>query len=350
MKNIKAVALLLSMQVCVASPVLEIDRPEHHTEDGFRNYPIVKTSADLGFKFYWKRFIASFKIPEIPKGHVLSEEVAVFLYHKLQNEDTVTWIGQSTLLIKINGTTILTDPYFSEYASPFMMGPSRYARPGISAEKLPPIDIIMVSHNHYDHLDADFIESIQNKDAIHVFVPLKLGSFFSERGFKNVHELDWYGSNRLGDLRFMALPSVHYSGRGMNDKNRTLWCTWAITSQSGQYFFAGDSAYSPTLFKKIGEKLGAFDLAILGIGTYGNRKYGVNNHTTPEEAVVIGKEINAKTLLGIHWGTIDLSDEPPFEPPKRLHAAARKSGYSTEEAWIFKIGETRKLPGRRDLK
>lgn len=110
----------------------------------------------------------------------------------------------------------------------------------------------------------------------------------------------------------MALPSVHHSGRGMSDKNRTLWCTWAITSQSGQYFFAGDSAYSPTLFKKIGEKLGAFDLAILGIGTYGNRKYGVNNHTTPEEAVIIGKEINAKTLLGIHWGTIDLSDAPPL--------------------------------------
>jgi len=114
--------------------------------------------------------------------------------------------------------------------------------------------------------------------------------------------------------------------------------------------FAGDSAYSPTLFMNTGKKLGAFDLAILGIGTYGNRKYGVNNHTTPEQAVVIGKELNAKTILGIHWGTIDLSDELPFEPPKRFHAAARKSGYSAEKVWIFKIGETRWLPERRDLK
>lgn len=350
MIKIHAWTLLLVMQSCVADAIVENGRPMHHTDEGFRNYPFVEAPADLGFSFYWNRFIASFKTPEIPKGHVLPEEDTVSLYHKLQNENTITWIGQSTLLLKINGTTILTDPYFSEYASPFMMGPSRYAKPGISAENLPPIDIIMVSHNHYDHLDADFIESITNKATIHVFVPLKLGLFFSERGFKNVYELDWYGSKKLGDLRFTALPSVHYSGRGMNDKNQTLWCTWAITSLSGQYYFAGDSAYSPTLFKKIGEKFSTFDLAILGIGTYGNRKYGVNNHTTPEEAVVIGKEINAKTLLGVHWGTIDLSDEPPFEPPKRFHAAARKSGYPVEEAWILKIGETRRLPGRRGLK
>lgn len=338
--------LMLSVQVNAEVPRQEREKPEHHTTEGFRNYPVVEAPANLGLKFYWNRFIASFKTPEIPKGHMLPEKDAIALYKELQNENTVTWIGQSTLLMKINGTTILTDPYFSKYASPFIMGPSRFVNPGISAENLPPIDIIIVSHNHYDHLDTNFIESIVDKDTIHVFVPLKLGSFFSDRGFKNVYELDWYGSKRIGDIRFMALPSVHYSGRGMDDKNQTLWCSWAISSPSGQYYFIGDSAYSPTLFKEIGEKFGTFDLAMLGIGTYGNRKYGVNNHTTPEEAVAIGKEINAKTLLGIHWGTIDLSDEPPWEPPKRFHAAARKSGYLAEETWTMKIGETRRLPDR----
>lgn len=350
MINIHTWILLLVMQSCMAAEIAENDKLIHHTDDGFRNYPVVKAPADLGFKFYWKSFIASFKTPEIPKGHTLAEKDALSHYQKLQNENTITWIGQSTLLLKINGTTILTDPYFSKYASPFWVGPSRYVTPGISAEKLPPIDVIIISHNHYDHLDEGFIESITNKDTVHVFVPLKLEAFFSDRGFKNVYDLDWYGSKKIRDIQFTALPSVHYSGRGTDDKNHTLWCSWAISSYSGQYLFVGDSAYSPTLFKKIGEKFGTFDLAMLGIGTYGNRKYGVNNHTTPEEAVVIGKEINAKTLLGIHWGTIDLSDESPFEPPRRFHAAVHKSGYSVEKAWIFKIGETRLLPGRRDLK
>lgn len=342
--------LLLSAQANAETPGQETEKPDHHTIEGFRNYPVVEAPADLGFIFYWNRFISSFKTPVVPEEHILPEEVAVALYNEMQNENTITWIGQSTLLIKISGTTILTDPYISKYASPFIMGPSRYVKSGFSAERLPLIDIIVVSHNHYDHLDADFIESIENKDTIQVFVPLKLGSFFSERGFKNVYELDWYGSKTIDDIRFTALPSVHYSGRGMGDKNLTLWCSWAISSSSGQYYFVGDSAYTPILFKEIGEKFGAFDLAMLGIGTYGNRKYGVNNHTTPEEAVTIGKEINANTLLGIHWGTIDLSDEPPWEPPKRFHAAARKSGYPAEAVWTMKIGETRRLPAAGDKK
>jgi len=204
---------------------------------------------------------------------MLPEESAVELYQKLRDENTITWVGQSTLLIKINGITILTDPFFSKNASPFSVGPSRYVNPGISAENLPPIDIILVSHNHYDHLDVDFIESIPNKDEIHIFVPLKLKSFFSEFGFTNIYELDWYDSDKVGDIRLTALPSVHYSGRGINDKNTTSWCSWAMTTPFGKYYFIGDSAYSPVLFKQIGEKFGFFDLAMIGIGTYGNRKY-----------------------------------------------------------------------------
>ena len=118
---------------------------------------------------------------------------------------------------------------------------------------------------------------------------------------------------------------------------------------SGKYLFVGDSAYSPSLFKEIGDKFSSFDLAMVTIGTYGNRKYGVNNHTTPEEAVAIGREVNAKTLLGIHWGTIDLSEEPPWEPPERFRKAANEAGYSSENIWLMKIGETRRLPIRKPL-
>jgi len=338
--------LSLSMQTAAENPAQDAEKAHHHTSEEFRNYPVVEAPASLGFKFYWKRFISSFNTPVVPEDHVLPENKAISLFKELRNENTITWIGQSTLLIKINGTTILTDPFFSKYASPFWVGPSRFVDPGIHSENLPPIDIILISHNHYDHLDKKFIEAIPNKETIHVMVPLKLKSFFSERGFSNIYELDWHQSKTISDMRFTALPAVHYSGRGMSDKNQTLWCSWAISSPSGQYYFIGDSAYSPSLFKDVGEEFGNFDLAMIGIGTYGNRKYGVNNHTTPEEAVMIGKETHAKALLGIHWGTIDLSDENPWEPPKRFHASARQGSYLPDDVWTIKIGETRRLPGK----
>ena len=343
-KKLFALAFMVSLQAVAGGSPEEIERPKHHANEGFRNYPVVQSSQSLGFTFYWKRFISSFNRPNVPESHFLPEDKAVALYDALRYENTVTWIGQSTLLVKINGVTVLTDPFFSKYASPLALGPSRYVDPGISPQNLPTIDIILISHNHYDHLDEAFVEAVPNKASVHVLVPLKLGRFFSEKGYANIHELDWYESVSIKELHFTSLPSVHYSGRSIRDKNKTLWCSWAISSPVGQYYFTGDSAYSATLFKDIGKQFGYFDLAMVGIGTYGNRKYGVNNHAAPEEALLIGREINAGTLLGIHWGTIDLSDEDPWEPPKRFQSAAEKAGYSPDAAWIMKIGETRKLP------
>ena len=335
--------LVFVLRTCTSEPESNQEMSKHYTTKGFRNYPIVEEAASLGLSFYWGRFISSFSNPDVPKSHLLTEKNAMASLKELHDTDTITWIGQSTLLIKLDGKNIITDPFFSQYASPFPMGPRRYVDPGLSPENLPAIDVILVSHNHYDHLDADFIESLHNKGDIHVFVPLNLKSFFTERNYKNVHELDWYEDDSVYGIQFTSLPTVHYSGRGIGDKNKSLWCSWAISSSAGQYYFIGDSAYSPTIFKEIGKKFGDFDLAMVTIGTYGNRKYGVNNHTTPEEAVAIGREINAKSLLAIHWGTIDLSDEDPWEPPKRFKEAAKKSGYSLGDIWIYKIGETRKL-------
>lgn len=337
--------LIFIIQACNPKSEWKQGMPKHHTTEGFRNYPIVEDTPSLGFNFYMHRVISSLSSPDVPKNHILSEKNAIALYKELNDKNTITWIGQSTLLIKIDGTVIITDPFFSKYASPLPIGPRRYVNPGISPENLPNIDIILVSHNHYDHLDSDFIESLKNKDDVHVFVPLKLKSFFSERGYKNIHERDWYESDSIYNIQFTCLPTVHYSGRKLSDRNKSLWCSWAISSAGGQYYFIGDSGYSLSIFKEIGKRFGSFDLAMVTIGTYGNRKYGVNNHTTPEEAVTIGKEINAKTLLGIHWGTIELSDEDPWEPPERFNEAAKKSGYSPDDIWIFKIGETRILPG-----
>lgn len=337
---------LLGSQACTANPPVEENRPSHHTREGFQNYPLVEDTAKLGFGFYWKRFISSFTLPDVPESHRVTPQESAALYERLKDENTITWIGQSTLLIKINGVVILTDPFFSKYASPIAMGPKRFVDSAIPAQALPKIDIILISHNHYDHLDDAFIEALPDKQNIEVVAPLKLAPFFEKRGYRNIHELDWHESITVGEIKFSALPSVHYSGRGVGEKNKTLWCSWAISTPNGNYFFIGDSAYSPTLFKKIGEQYAPFDLAMVTIGTYGNRKYGVNNHTTPEEAVMIAQEIQAQTLMGIHWGTIDLSDEDPWEPPERFRDAAKKSGYSSENVWLLKIGETRRLPER----
>ena len=300
----------------------------------------------LGISFYLRRVKSSFNLPVVPESHYLSEEDAITQLYNFKSKNTITWIGQSTLLIKIDGKFILTDPFFSKYASPFAVGPIRFVNPGISPKAIPKIDIIIISHNHYDHLDEEFIDTLPNKEKIHVFVPLKLKSFFTDRGFNFVHELDWYETYSVYNLQLTALPTVHYSGRGLGDKKKSLWCSWAIASPYGRYYFIGDSAYSPTIFKEIGKKFNSFDLALVTIGTYGNRKYGVNNHTTPEEAVKIGKEINAKALLGINWGTIELSDEGPWEPPLRFKKSAQKEGFSPENTWLMKIGETHRLPGR----
>ena len=335
---------LLWAQLCLAEPAADVATPAHHTEEGFRNFPVTEDNASLGFAFYWKRFIASLSQPDVPDHHVMPKEQATALYEALRNENSITWIGQSTLIIKINGVVILTDPYFAKLASPLVVGPERFVPPGIAADEMPKVDVIVLSHDHYDHLDEAFVEKLPNKSEVHVVVPLKLGAFFSARGYRNVHELDWYESVNIGDLTFTSLPSVHYSGRGMGDKNRSLWCSWAVSSPAGHYYFIGDSAYSPQLFKEIGGKFDSFDLAMVSIGTYGNRKYGVNNHTTPEEAVTIGREINADAVMGIHWGTIDLSDEDPWEPPQRFLDAASENGYPPEKVWIMKIGETRRLP------
>jgi hypothetical protein len=184
--------LLLPLQALAMDPADPKERPAHHTTKEFRNFPIIQEpSRRLGFDFYLKRFTSSFSSPVVPKSHFIPEESALARYRELGNENSVTWIGQSTLLIKLDGKTILTDPFFKDHAAPFNFGPKRYVEPGIHPENLPPIDIILISHNHYDHLDADFIEAIPNKQSVQVCVPLKLKPFLLIAGM--AMSMNWIG-------------------------------------------------------------------------------------------------------------------------------------------------------------
>jgi N-acyl-phosphatidylethanolamine-hydrolysing phospholipase D len=324
-------------------PVMD-NKPKHHTITGYQNHPFVETAAPKGVYFYIRRFWGSLFVPHVPDGHALPDPEAMQLLNSIES-DRITWLGHASFLIKASGVTILTDPFLSEFASPVSWaGPRRLVDSPIPINKLPSIDIVIVSHNHYDHLDDETVRTLKNKDNIHVVVPLGLKSFFTKRGYSKVTELDWGQSVSIKGIELTAQPSVHDSARNISDHNETLWASWIIESSQKRIIFIGDTGYSKTIFNDIGDKYGSFDYAILPIGAYEPRKLMWMSHTTPEEAILIGSDIHANTLIASHWGTVSsLSDEPPFEPPQRFRAEGLKKGFSEQSLWVMKIGETRDI-------
>lgn len=327
-------------------------KPYHHLPNGrFRNPPgsPARDYKAIEFvKFIFRRIVNSKHPTNVPAEHVIPEAKALALLKAHQQQDFITWLGHATFLIHLNGKTIITDPFLTKTAGVWFVGPERYIAPAISINNLPPIDIILLSHNHYDHLDADTIKRLKNKDKITVIVPLKLAKLFKRYGYKHVIELDWYDSVSVDGLKITSLPAVHFSARGLFDRNKTLWSGYAIDSAKQRVYFSGDTGYGK-VFKTIGERYGPFDIAILGIGAYEPRSIMKASHVQPEEAVNIAKDLRAKTLIGMHWGTIVLSDEPPFEPPKRFVQAAKKQGYKDSDIWIMRIGESKSLEDRAGL-
>jgi L-ascorbate metabolism protein UlaG (beta-lactamase superfamily) len=263
--------------------------------------------------------------------------------------ESLTWLGHACFLIRTDGFTILTDPFLSDYASPVPgLGPKRYAPPGLRIEELPDIDAVLLSHNHYDHLDARSVEeiSVKGRGATAAIVPMGLAPFLASRRYTDVRELGWGSgtilskSSSSSSASLTCLPSIHFSGRTPFDRNATLWCSWKIVSPTRSLYFAGDTGYGP-VFAEIGEKHGPFDLALVPIGAYEPASIMKPVHLNPEEAVAAGRDLGASTLVAMHWGTIVLTDEPPFEPPVRFRTAARAAGYADDRAWVMRIGETR---------
>ncbi|MCG6202303.1 MBL fold metallo-hydrolase [Psychromonas antarctica] len=326
------------------------NKPQHHTSKGYQNHPVVETAAPKGIFFYMRRAWDSVFIPDVPDGHELTELESLQLLNSISS-DRVTWLGHASFLITTSGVTILTDPFLSKRASPVSWaGPKRFVDFPIPINKLPSIDIVIISHNHYDHLDDKTVRKLENKHNIHVVVPLGLKSFFIERGYSKVTELDWGQSVSIEGIDITAEPSVHDSARSTSDHNETLWASWVIESFQKRILFIGDTGYSETIFNLVGDKYGSFDFAILPIGAYEPRELLWMSHTTPEEAVSIGIDVRAKTLIASHWGTISsLSDEPLFEPPIRFKKAGLDSEFSDKELWIMKVGETRSIAPTKSI-
>jgi N-acyl-phosphatidylethanolamine-hydrolysing phospholipase D len=313
---------------------------------GFRNPPgSPRPGGDAAAwrRFFWRRFASRGEVA-LPDGHVLPQAEAIEgVFKRRSDGDRLTWLGHASFLLRLDGRTILTDPYLSDYASPLPpLGPKRFAPPGLPVERLPRVDLLLLSHSHYDHLDLPTIEALAAKEQVQVAVPLGLARYFTARGYPRVHELDWYQELVLGDLCITALPAIHFSKRTPFDRNRTLWTGYALRGRSRRIYFAGDTAYGP-IFQELGRELAPFDLALLPIGAYEPRLLMQGSHATPEEAVQIARDLHVRRIVGMHWGTIRLTDEPPFEPPVRFRAAAATAGYGEEEAWVMRIGETRTL-------
>jgi L-ascorbate metabolism protein UlaG (beta-lactamase superfamily) len=182
---------------------------------------------------------------------------------------------------------------------------------------VPPVDLLLISHNHYDHLDLPTHHAKPGKGRTTAVVPLGLRGYVDGRGFARVHEVDWHDRVEVGGLTVTALPAIHFSKRTLFDRNATLWTGYAIAGGGRRVWFAGDTAYGP-VFPQLGRRYAPFDLALVPIGAYEPRELMRASHATPEEAVRLGRDLGARRLVGMHWGTIQLTDEPPFEPPERF--------------------------------
>ena len=251
------------------------------------------------------------------------------------DETALTWVGHSTYLVRTGGACVLTDPVWSTRIPGV---PRRVTPPGVAFSDLPPIDAVVISHNHYDHLDAPTIARLPRRTP--VLVPTGLGGWFRRRGFTRVVELDWWESVEIAGLTFDFVPARHWSRRGPHDSCASLWGGWVITGPDRRLYHAGDSGYGPH-FAEIGSRFPGIDVAMVPIGAYAPRWFMRPVHVDPEEAVQAVGDLGARRAASMHWGTFALTREPLMEPLTRLRKAWREAGRDPDDLWDLAVGETR---------
>jgi N-acyl-phosphatidylethanolamine-hydrolysing phospholipase D len=318
------VAFTLADLVSVPEPVPASDRPPHHSARGFRNL-----NPEYAYSIAARIVHVVGRPPARDRGHPL-ERIAndgAALRGAL-SAPVLTWIGHATFLVQLDGVNVLTDPHWGERTSPVgFAGPRRLVPPGLRFEDLPRIHAVVISHDHYDHLDLGTVTRLAREHRPTFFVPLGLRSWFVDAGIEDVVELDWWQSRRVGALTLTCTPAQHSSGRSVTlaDQNRRLWSSWVIASAQHRFYFAGDTGYFGG-FAEIGRRLGPFDVAALPIGGYSDYREHHPNHVSPEETVKAFDDLGARLLVPMHWGTFELNRESYREPPDRLLRAAQREG------------------------
>ena len=324
--------------------------PAHHGESGFRNtYP--HPPKESYWRWKWEQLRDG--VPEPPAGgwkfpHVKTDAAAL---RANGSRPTATWIGHAAFLIQLGGRNVLVDPQFSARASPVAFaGPRRIVALPIDVPELPRIDAVLVSHNHYDHLDLDSVKRLAAMPGGSplFLVPLGLKRWFVEQGIARVEELDWWQSREVGGLRFTLVPVQHWSKRTLWDANLSLWGGWVVEGAGLKVIHTGDLGYSRDALD-IGARLGPFDLALIPIGAYAPRWFMKTMHVNVPEALQVRSDLRAARAIGMHWGTFEsLTDEPMDEPPAELARLRHAAGLPAEAFDVMAVGETRSiLPGAR---
>lgn len=259
-------------------------------------------------------------------------------------EHRITFINHATFLIQIAGQNILTDPVWSFRASPYQwIGPKRKRPTGINFEDLPHIHTVLLSHNHYDHLDIDTIKHLQSRFDPQFIVPLGVERYLHNQGVDNTIRMDWWDKYGLGDNTLVsAVPARHFSGRGLFDRNKTLWCGYVIEHPSGHIYFAGDTGYGNFL-KEIGKAFAPIQTAILPIGAYKPRWFMEAIHMSPEEAVKAHEDLQSQQSIAMHYGTFPMADDGMYEPIEDLNKAVRKHQLHSNEFLTLQHGESFQL-------
>ena len=342
--------LILSLATTPSS-IANDSSKAHHGGEVFLNPHTSR--AETGFFGIVRARLSSDWIAYNKHRDIVPTSSPEFLPSGVSSENaTVTWIGHASVLIQHQGVNVLTDPMFSDFASPVSFaGPKRITRPAIEPEDLPPIHAVVISHDHYDHLDIASIKQLGN--APMYFVPLGIKRWLLKRGIDaaRIVEMDWWDETQLSvgvvDLTLTSTPAQHFSGRGLFNRDQTLWTSWSLAWADFRVWFGGDTGYNNVQFKQIGERLGPIDLGIIPIGAYKPRWFMQAVHVDPSEALQIHRDIGAKQSIGIHWGAFVLSGEGVLTPPQDLGKARATFAMPQSEFDVLAVGETRHFQGRR---
>lgn len=358
-------ATTLALAACATDGAPRAGQPPHHRDGGFQNNYTEFEPKGLFALARWQFSAWRDGLPRPPATPtpLLVPDLGLIQGNGragAQMQPMVTWIGHATVLAQFAGINLLTDPMFSDRASPLsFVGPMRKHKPGVLVSELPHIHLVVISHNHYDHLDEASVRSLaaQPGGSPLFVVPLGLKAWLAERGIANAVELDWWQSHRLGDVEIVLTPVQHWSGRGLTDRLKTLWGGFALFSPQLHLFFAGDTGYSKD-FADIRDRFadrqspaqgGGFDIALIPIGAYEPRWFMQTQHVNPDESVRVHRDLGAKASLAIHWGTFALTDESLDEPPRLLAAARKAQGVADAAFFTLALGETRRLPPRKPI-
>ncbi|HBS06165.1 MAG TPA: hypothetical protein DEA96_14450 [Leptospiraceae bacterium] len=313
-----------------------IQKSEQYGEDGFVNvHPAPESPAFLAVA--WE-FLTNDE-PIEPEKELSIQKRSVSEFTEPPADGLrITWFGHSSILVEIDGSMILIDPVWGDRVSPVsFMGPQRFHENPLSLEELAqlPIDAVVISHDHYDHLDYPTILALKETNT-RFLVPLGVGAHLERWGIEpsRIEELDWWDETRVGSIRLVATPAQHFSGRTLGDRDKTLWSSWAILGPKHRVFYSGDTGYFEA-FKEIGERLGPFDVSLMAIGAYDDRWAFV--HFTPEEALQAHKDVRAKKFVPVHWGTFNLAFHGWTEPAERTLETARKDSI---EVWTPRPGQS----------